>query len=163
MRQHGVLLIGQPPFDLVKASFPGALCNLCSSLRPETHVMSKVISRRSLAERMYIIARGTYNLLNICGGDTSQVVLNDINYIAEVSLFARFAHVSTLVCVTIAEAVTLSGYRVAESVRESPSCSSLVYVYAIIIRQGSGTACSWWTCAYLSSVSKLVPFRRTSC
>ena len=64
MKQRGFLLTGHP-LDLVKASFPGALCNLCSSLRPETHVMIKVISRRSLAERMYIIVRGTYNLLNI--------------------------------------------------------------------------------------------------
>ena len=81
---------------------------------------------------MCIIVHGTHNLLNICGGDTSQVILNDINYIAEVSLFVRLTHVSTLVCVTTAEDFTLSGYDLAESVRESPSCSSLVYEYATI-------------------------------
>lgn len=127
LNQRGSYLLIHPLFNLFSEKYPQIFLALCSAFKPYVYADNEVVfATGTWAKFLYITAHGTFVLRQ--GG--AKTTYTEPHYFAEVSLFTRILHKSTLSAITFADAFMLAGVDLLECARQSPACFITTYKYA---------------------------------
>eukprot|EP00929_Paragymnodinium_shiwhaense_P072030 TRINITY_DN36570_c0_g5_i1.p1 TRINITY_DN36570_c0_g5~~TRINITY_DN36570_c0_g5_i1.p1 ORF type:complete len:1376 (+),score=284.18 TRINITY_DN36570_c0_g5_i1:53-4180(+) len=156
--QRSKYIFIHPLFNVLNTAFPEALLQICRAFNSRMFADGEsAFVMETWAEKMYFTTHGSWELQCMAtmenvstylkttswmpsleaakskyGGDAAdtKVCFSERRWFAELSLYVRMTHRSSLTAVTFADAYTLTGKDLATSVSNFPGAIGLVYRYA---------------------------------